>query len=130
LIDNYRTLDERIRAVLAACPDVSAKIVGATDIEEEAFVRLFKRSRNWYTHYTPKLKKQAAVGADLLLLTVQLRAIIEMSLLKELGFSDEAIDQSLERVRRYSEIRHFRGLATKIDEVLAEVAAEVDSESR
>jgi ApeA N-terminal domain 1 len=108
---NYLTLDQRIRDVLAACPEVRSKIVGRTDEEVDAFVTTFKQSRNYYTHYNPKLEKKAPTGAALYLLVVQLQAIIEMSLLRELGFSCDAIDEILERVRRYAEVAHFKSLA-------------------
>lgn len=107
---NYLVLDQRIRDVLGECPDVSAKIVGDAPEETDAFVRLFKRSRNYYTHYSPDLADKAAKGAELHLLTVRLRAIIEMSLLRELGFSCGAIDRILDRVQRYAEIHHFKAM--------------------
>lgn len=110
---NYIILDQRIRDVLGECPDVRAKIVGATDEELDAFVTTFKQSRNYYTHYNPKLEKKAATGAALYLLVVQLQAIIEMSLLRELGFTSEAIDAILERVQRYAEVAHFKALVAE-----------------
>jgi hypothetical protein len=112
LLNNYRVLDERIRDVLDECPTVSAKIVGNSQEEVEEFVRLFKRTRNYYTHYTPELEEKAATQpAARHLLAVQLRAMLEMSLLRELGFGEEAIDEILERVERYLEIQHFRAAA-------------------
>jgi hypothetical protein len=105
-----RTLDQRIRAVLAECPEVSARIVGSGS-DRDKFVRLFKDSRNYYTHYTPDLQRRAAKGAALFLLFTQLRAILEMSLLRELGFPAGSIDQILERCGRYGEIEHFRKVA-------------------
>lgn len=108
---NYLTLDQRIRSVLDECPKVSRRIAGATIKDRDTFVATFKQSRNYYTHYTPKLEKKAAKGAALYLLIVQLQAIIEMSLLKELGFECDAIDGILDRVQRYAEIEHFKLLA-------------------
>ena len=113
LSSNYRVLDQRIRDVLAECPTVSAKIVGATSEESDAFVRIVKNSRNYYTHYTPTLKPKVAEGAALYLITIQLKAIIEMSLLRELGFSNDAIDHLLDRARRYAEIQHFKSAVGK-----------------
>lgn len=110
---NYIMLDQRIRDVLGECPDVRAKIVGATDEELDAFVTTFKQSRNYYTHYNPKLEKKAATGAALYLLVVQLQAIIEMSLLRELGFTSDAVDAILERVQRYAEVAHFKALVAE-----------------
>lgn len=108
---NYWTLDQRIRSVLAESPEVSGRIVGATSAERDKFVRAFKNSRNYYTHYTPRLERHAAKGVALHLLVVQLRAVLEMSLLRELGFSAESIDKTLERCDRYRQIDHFRELA-------------------
>lgn len=105
---NERTpLARRIRAVLDECPDVSARIVGSS-AEPDDFVRTFVDSRNYYTHYTPRLERRATKGAALLLLFTQLRAILEMVFLRELGFSAESIDEVLERCGRYREIAHFR----------------------
>jgi hypothetical protein len=110
---NYIILDQRIRDVLGECPDLRAKIVGATDEEVDAFVTRFKQSRNYYTHYNPELENKAAEGAALYLLVVQLQAIIEMSLLRELGFTCQALDAILDRVQRYAEIAHFKALVAE-----------------
>lgn len=103
------SLAERMEAVLSRCQTVSKKIVGPTTADRDAFVKLFKDSRNWYTHYNPKLEKKAATGAALYLLTIQLQAIIEMSLLRELGFTSTAIDAILARTDRYRQIEHIKG---------------------
>lgn len=106
---NYRTLDQRLRDVLAECPAVTARIVGRTAEEFDAFVRAVKNTRNYYTHYTPQLEDKAATDlAERHVLTLQLRAIIETMLLRELGFSCDDIDHFLDRVQRYSDIQRFR----------------------
>jgi hypothetical protein len=84
---------------------VARRIVGT---DAEAFVTDFKNARNYYTHYNPKLEKKAASGGALLLLTLQLQALLEMSLLRQLGFPCRAVEETLERGRRFSEIEHFR----------------------
>lgn len=106
-------LAERMRDVLAQCRTVSKRIVGAEDGELDEFIARFKDARNYYTHYNPRLEKKAAKGAALLLLTIQLQAILEMSLLRELGFSVRQVDAILERIRRYAEIDHFRSQAAQ-----------------
>ena len=108
---NELTLRRRIRDVLAECPVVRDKIVGATPREHSAFTSLFVDSRNYYTHYSPDLEDRAATGVTLYLLVVQLRAIIEMSLLRELGFSCDSIDGILDRVGRYAEVMNVRNQA-------------------
>lgn len=105
---NYWTLDQRIRAVLTECDAVSRRIVGEDASARDTFVRAFKNSRNYYTHYTPKLEPKAAKGAGLYLLLTQTRAVIEMSLLRELGFEEGTIADILERCGRFREIAHFR----------------------
>jgi hypothetical protein len=105
-----KTLAERTHDVLRQCLTVAGRIVGS---DAEAFVTDFKNSRNYYTHYYPKLKKKAASGVALLLLTVQLQAILEMSLLRQLGFPCRAVEEILERGRRFAEIEHFRTEAEK-----------------
>jgi hypothetical protein len=102
------TLAQRTAAVLARCQTVSNKIVGKSAADRAAFIQLFKDSRNYYTHYNPKLETKAAKGASLALLTVQLQAIIEMSLLRELGFTIGAIDQIFTRMNRYLQIDSIR----------------------
>lgn len=105
-----RSLAERTHDVLRQCRRVSERIVGA---DAEAFVADFKNARNYYTHYDPKLEKKAASGGALLLLTVQLQAILEMSLLRQLGFPCRAVAEILQRGGRFSEIEHLRREAEK-----------------
>jgi hypothetical protein len=99
--------------VLSTCRTVSRKIIGPTAADEAAFIKLFKDSRNYYTHYNPNKEKKAAAGAALLLLTIQLQAIIEVCLPRELGFTRRAIDEILDRVDRYREIEHFKAVVAE-----------------
>jgi hypothetical protein len=105
-----RHLIDRLRDVLARSRKVTKRIVGTTDDELEEFLARFRDTRNYYTHYNPRMESRAASGTALLLITLQLRAVIEMSLLRELGFPSSAIDETLERARRYEEISHFRAM--------------------
>jgi hypothetical protein len=102
------TLAERMGDVLSGCQTVSKRIVGSAPEDEAAFIEAFKVARNYYTHYNPKLEKKAARGAALFLLFIQLQAIIEMSVLRELGFGCRSIDAILERAQRFVEIEHFK----------------------
>jgi hypothetical protein len=105
-----KTLAQRMGDVLDECRTVSKRIVGAKPEDQAAFIEAFKNSRNYYTHYNPKLEKKAARGAALHLLSIQLQAIIEMSLLRELGFGCLSVGDILQRVRRYEEIEHFKAI--------------------
>ncbi len=105
-----RALAARMGDVLDECRTVANRIVGSGSGDQATFIEAFKTARNYYTHYSPKLEKKAARGAALFLLFVQLQAIIEMSLLRELGFGCRSIDAILERTRRYPEIEHFKAM--------------------
>jgi hypothetical protein len=110
-----RALREKMRAVLDESKTVTKQIVG-TDAEDlEDFLDLFIDTRNYYTHYNPKKEKKAASGTALLLLTLQLRAIIEAAMLRELGLPARGINEILERTRRYDQIGHFRAMLEKED---------------
>jgi hypothetical protein len=100
-----RSFRDQARDVLTTCATVSRKIVG-NDLD--AFTAHLKVTRDFYTHYNPAKEPKAAKGVGLLLLTVQLRTLIEMAFLRELGFGQRAIDAILMRARRYEEIDHFK----------------------
>jgi ApeA N-terminal domain 1 len=102
------SLAERMASVLGQCRSVSKRIVGSDPDAESALIDDFKNSRNYYTHYNPKREKKAAKGANLYLLTIQLQALLEMSLLRQLGFGCRAIEATLERSRRLTEIESVK----------------------
>ena len=116
---NDLVLAQRIESVLNGCPNVAKRIVGADDgpLTEkkrgddepekaaEAFVRFARNSRNYYTHYDPKMRRKAAVEpGEMRRLTVQLRAVLETAFLLDLRFPCEEIEDALQRARRFEEI--------------------------
>jgi hypothetical protein len=103
---NDLALAQRLRHILSLCKNVTARIVGGDDEDdEEAFVKLVRDTRNYYTHYDPAGKAKAATDPrDLYRLTVQLRAILETIFLRELDFDCTAIEEILTRSRRFEEI--------------------------
>lgn len=103
-----RSFRDQVRDVLTTCVTVSRKIAG-NDLD--AFTAHLKVTRDFYTHYNPAKEPKAAKGVGLLLLTVQLRTLVEMAFLRELGFGHRAIDAILTRARRYEEIDHFKNYA-------------------
>lgn len=105
-----KSLAERTHDILAQCRTVTKRIVGP---DADRFVDHFKCTRNYYTHYNPKLEAKAASGVGLFLLTLQLQAILELSFLRQLGFPCQAIEGVLERARRFEEIDHFRSQAAE-----------------
>jgi ApeA N-terminal domain 1 len=106
------TLAARTRDVLLQCKSVSQRIVGN---DFEPFVVDFRDARNYYTHYDPELEKRVARGGALLLLTTQLKTILEMSLLRELGFPRRAVERILERGLRFEQIELLREQVVDVD---------------
>lgn len=100
-----RSFRDQARDALAICAPVSRKVVGN---DRDAFITHLKVTRDFYTHYNPAKERSAAKGVALYLLTVQLRTLIEMAFLRELGFRQRAIDEIFSRARRYEEIDHLR----------------------
>lgn len=114
-------IDQRLRATLRQCPKVRANLLAAGDVTLDEFLKAFEDSRNFYTHYTAgrKQNSQARRGVLLYVLTVQLQALIEMVLLKHLGFGDAAIDEIFTtRVPRYREIANASAQASDEDLVV------------
>ena len=68
--------------------------------DEEArkrFVRQIVETRNYLTHYDPSLAERAADGRDLLALCMIGEAILQLHFMKEVGFTDEEIDDIVAR---------------------------------
>jgi hypothetical protein len=100
---NDLKLAQRIEHVLSGCPNVTARIVGEEGLG--AFVKAVKTTRNYYTHYDPKVRAKAATEPrDMHRLTVQLRAVLETAFLLDVGFTCDEIERCLDRARRFEEI--------------------------
>jgi hypothetical protein len=76
-----------------------------------------RRSRSWgrssspgnyEVHLDPENEEHAASGAKLLVLVLQLRTLVEMTLLLDLGFSGEDVDSIFDRIRRYERVDHLK----------------------
>jgi hypothetical protein len=105
------TLPERLMDVLDRCPSVTARVVGDSKKKRKSFIRKVTSTRNYEVHLDPTGQAAAAQGARLLTLIKQLRPLVEMTLLLELGFSCDEVAALFEREgSRYQEIEHFRGL--------------------
>ncbi len=105
------TLAERLQAVLDRCPDVTARVVGNSSKKRRSFIRKVTSTRNYEVHLDPTGQAAAAQGARLLTLNKQLRPLVEMTLLRELGLSCDQTAALFQREsRRYHEIEHLREL--------------------
>lgn len=96
---NEIPLRRRLKRIVDSCQLVAKKVTG----KPSTFISKAVDTRNYRTHYDPSLKNKAVTGTELHRLVVRLRALIEMCLLLELGFSAQEIDRIFERIRRYEE---------------------------
>ena len=104
---NEPPLRARLKEVLASCPTIGSKIASKARVFLEAAVT----GRNYLTHYDPTLEARAPKGIELLPLSAQVGALLEMCFLREIGFTCEEIDAIFTRVRRYEEIDHLARVA-------------------
>lgn len=82
--------------------------LGTEALLREGYVKRATDTRNWLTHYDPRLEEAAAKGAEIYWLTEETIAIIELCLLRDLGFgTDEAatLFGKTRRARSLAEIR-------------------------
>jgi hypothetical protein len=105
------TLVERLRDSLDRCPTVSARLIGDAD-RMKSFIWKVAATRHFETHLDPRGEAAAVSGSELVTLTFQLRALVEMTLLLEIGFSCDEIATIFEREgARLARVDHFRGPA-------------------
>jgi hypothetical protein len=102
---NELSLAERLTHVLSACPATSERILLGQPVPD--FIQSLVDTRNYNTHYTKQLEDKALKSRGLLVATLQLRAILEMAFLRELGFTCDEITASLDRSRRFNEIEQI-----------------------
>jgi hypothetical protein len=68
-----------------------------------SFIGNVADTRNYLTHYDERLKNKRAEGLDLYLLTQRLKMLLELCLLRELGFDETATAALVKRNRRYQQ---------------------------
>ena len=69
--------------------------------DKDDFIKRVIDTRNYYTHYSPKLEERAVKIEDLPFLSQNLRFILIVILMKQIGFDDKLIEQALERYMRF-----------------------------
>jgi hypothetical protein len=101
------SLAQRLHQTLKRCPTVANRAIGSRN-KRDSFVWKVVNTRNYLTHLDPRKKKDAAEGVGLLTLVYQLRALVEMTLLLELGLDCDQVTGIFERIRRYELIDQMR----------------------
>jgi len=98
------SLRQRLKEILENYNEIISSFIK----NENKFIRSVVDTRNYLTHYDESLKKRAASGTDLLLLTLNLRILIEICLLYEIGFDLKLINKFIFRIyefRKYNWIK-------------------------
>lgn len=72
---------------------------------EDTYIQQAIDTRNYLTHYDPKLKNLACKGTDLYYLTQQTRVILDICILNSLGFDTERMNKMLANSRRHGFLR-------------------------
>lgn len=104
---NELDLPTRLRQTLDRCPLVASRLIGNSK-RRESFVRKVAATRNYEIHLDPRNERSAITDARIMPLIFQLRALVEMTLLLDLGFRCEEVDSIFERTRRYHRIEEIK----------------------
>jgi hypothetical protein len=99
---NEISLEQRIKDVVSTLADPAISIVGAGKMDPAGFASRAAAIRNVYAH---NLQGEQPGHHELVVLTYQLKAIVEALLLREIGFDSTEIDRMLREARRYDLIR-------------------------
>jgi hypothetical protein len=102
---NEVKLEDRIRDVLTLLSEAGWSVLVAGRITAEDFARRAAQIRNIYAH---NLVGEEPEHLELVVLTYQLKTLVEALFLHEIGFEDRAIDTMLRDARRYQLISSMR----------------------
>ncbi len=94
---NEPSLRRRLKEILKKFADVLNDFIPD---DKNFFVHKVVTTRNYLTHYDKTLKEQSAEGEELYNITQKLKILLEICLLKELGFTSDKIKSLISRNRR------------------------------
>lgn len=89
----------------------SFKSTIGTESEVKFIVKLIVDTRNYLTHYDHKLEKKAASGQNLWSLCQKMEAILQLHLLKELGFNESEINSVLNNTYKFKNKLHHTSIS-------------------
>jgi len=98
---NELSLQTRVEEVYDRCGKLAEFLIP----DRAKFVRAVKDTRNYLTHYAASLMDRAAHGYALHLLAEQLKFLLELSLLREMGVSEATQEQIVTNHQHYLRIR-------------------------
>lgn len=99
---NEPTLRMRLERFLGDIPKSLEDIIH----DKEVFIRNAVDTRNYLTHYDKKLEEKAVKGEELYKLTLRLNILLQLCLLRELGFKPKKIEEMISHlINRFSILR-------------------------
>lgn len=99
---NEPSLRKRLKEIYKSL--VNVKYITQLIPDKKKFIEEIVATRNYFVHYDETLKSKALKGRDLLQAVHKLKIIIEVCLLKGIGFSDEEIDEALLNNWKYKQM--------------------------
>jgi hypothetical protein len=102
---NEYTLRTRLGEVLDQLGPATPLLVP----DREGFIKLAADTRNYLTHYTESLRGKSADGEQLYAMIQQLKAVIELTFLREMGVSEARVEAIVRQNQRFIDLRHTLG---------------------
>lgn len=110
---NEPTLQERLVELIEELPQNIRKVLLKPSQEE--FIKQFKWSRNYYTHYNKSLEKKTLKGGELFYLKERSKILLVCFMLKEMGLSDKEIERVIfnkgvvlfNHIVKYDEVQQY-----------------------
>lgn len=88
---NEPSLHERLKELIEELPNSIKNVLLKPNPEK--FILDFKRSRNYYTHYSAILERKALKGGELFYLKERCKILLICFVLKEIGFTDGELEK-------------------------------------
>lgn len=102
---NELSLRRRLKELIRALGESSDLLIPDAVVFTDSVVA----TRNFLTHYNPDLEESSGSGEELDLLAEQLQFLLELSLLRELGMTEDRISRLAEGNQRYLQLRRRMG---------------------
>ena len=104
---NEYSLRKRLKEILRSIGDIHKNYID----NDDEFINKIVNTRNYFTHYTDDLKEKAITDlVELYYETQRLRIVLEICIMKELGFTIENIKEIFKRTQKYEylKIRNYQ----------------------
>ena len=81
--------------------DKHGKNIGTFIKNDTSFVGKIIDTRNYLIHNSPELKNKACYGKELIMITYQIKLLLEICILRSLGFGEEEVNKLISKHERY-----------------------------